>query len=123
MHIIVTHAPYAQSPSHTLTHSRHSAHSKFIRMPLKTICVGANSLLFTNHEPGCACARPYQVRVRLDLSAPSRRGELSFAVNGGEPVLALPLQRRALVSLHPKGAPHGYPLRAMSPTSASRDRA
>ena len=40
---------------------------------------------------------PNQVRVRLDLSAPSRRGELSFAVNGGEPVLALPLQRRALV--------------------------
>ena len=43
-----------------------------------------------------------QVRVRLDLSAPSRRGELSFAVNGGEPVVALPLQRRALVYI-PRG--------------------
>ena len=66
---------------------------------------------------------PNQVRVRLDLSAPSRRGELSFAVNGGEPVLALPLQRRALVYIPRISVPHGKPLRAMSPTSASRDRA
>ena len=53
-----------------------------------------------------------EVRVRLDLSAPSRRGELSFAVNGGKPVVALPLQRPGL---YPKGRASHDPLRAIYP--------
>ena len=57
------------------------------------------------------------MRVRLDLSAPSRRGELSFAVNGGEPVLAVR-------QLYARGTPapiYFYPSVHLTDISVPRD--
>jgi hypothetical protein len=57
------------------------------------------------------------VRVRLDLSAPSRRGELSFAVNGGEAVVAV----RQLYARCTPGPIYFYPSVHLTDISVPRD--
>ena len=69
-----------------------------------------------NHEPEPE-PDPNQVRVRLDLSAPSRRGELSFAVNGGEAVVAV----RQLYARCTPGPIYFYPSVHLTDISVPRD--